>query len=58
LQIFHVEFDGTSFSGKEFEEVGIKSKPASKQESDPQNDEKNKEDLPIMMEAEIGNSLK
>jgi hypothetical protein len=56
LQIFHVEFDGTFFSRKKFEEVGIKSKPASKQEGDPKNDEKNEENLPIMMEAEIGNS--
>jgi hypothetical protein len=58
LQIFHVELDGTSFSGKEFEEVGIKTKPASKQEGDPKNDEKNEENLPIMMETEIGDTLK
>jgi hypothetical protein len=57
LQIFHVEFDGTFFSRKKFEEVGIKSKPASKQEGDPKNDEKNEENLPIMMETEIGNPL-
>jgi hypothetical protein len=58
LQIFHVELDGTSFSGKEFEEVGIETKPASKQEGDPKNDEKNEENLPIMMETEIGDTLK
>jgi hypothetical protein len=58
LQIFHVEFDGTSSSGKEFEEVGIETKPAGQNKSDPKNDEENKEDLPIMMETEIGDPLK
>jgi hypothetical protein len=57
LQVFHVEFNGTFFSGKEFEEVGIETKSASKQEGDSKNDEENEENLPIMMEAEIGNSL-
>jgi hypothetical protein len=58
LEIFHVEFDGTSFSRKEFKEVRIEADPASQNESEPENDKENKEDLPVMMETKIGNPFK
>jgi hypothetical protein len=58
LEVFHVEFDGTSFSGKEFEEVGIETDPAGQNKCDSKNDEESKEDLPIIMETEIGDPFK
>jgi hypothetical protein len=51
LKIFHVEFDGTAFSRKELEEVRIETDTTGQKKSDSQDDEENKEDLPIMMQA-------
>jgi hypothetical protein len=51
LEVLHVDFDGTSFSGKEFEEVRIETDATGQDKSDSEDDEENKEDFSIMMEA-------
>ncbi len=51
LEVFDVKFDGTSSSGKELEEVRIETDSTGQDKSDSEDDEENKEDFPIMMEA-------
>ena len=51
LEVFHVEFDGTSFNGKELGEVRIETESTDQYKSDSKDDEENKEDFPIMMGA-------